>query len=228
MAADRRQPSRGSGDIQDWCDQHGVIRELMPFAYREVDPVDLAAEIRSGLDDLPDTAATFALKDVTDDAKAISGVTDALLLAVGSWRTPREHSSATRWVNPNYPHQKALDDISTDRRLEHCRRAASVGTVQLGDLAPRFGVGQPALSIWLDGRMDWRAERREGRRRLARTLRTAVAWGHDRSAVTALWPLEQATINQWLSAHASEFDVPSDPSYSTAAFQRGKDRGRGR
>lgn len=212
--------------VEGWCDAHGVLLPLTPFAYRDVDIFEFATEFREGIDALPATAATFSLSDLTDHPKRASLMSPPMLHALGAWRLPNDGSGPARWVNPSYVHQDALADIPTDQRLEHCQRCLSFGTVTQHDLAPRFGISHPGLRQWLSRRLDWKAEREAGKRRLARTLRTAVEWGHDVDTVTSIWPQETSTVRTWMYdyAPASEFEPPADPSFEQG-FQQFRDGG---
>lgn len=73
----------------------------------KTDPVNVILDIRSGIDKLPETAATFTLKDVLDEHRPQAVRPEYMALA-GTWKVPAHVSpcgsktGANHWANPNY------------------------------------------------------------------------------------------------------------------------------
>lgn len=208
--ADRVENVAGT-TVTEWCDRHGLIHELTPFASRTTDRIDVARQLHAGIEDLPKTASTFVPRNELDGDIGHGGWLETILLMTGAWPHP-DHD--VRWVNPNYIHLDALPPLDVDRE-QHVRRCAALGVLPAKDIAPRFGISKPSLIEWLGHRdIQFKELRRDGQRRVARTLHTAMAWGHTQSAVTEPWPVPAGTVSYWIQRYAREggFEPPADPS----------------
>lgn len=91
------------------------VREgLLQLSHRKNDPVEVLADLRSGIEDLPETAATFKLKRVLDDhtAKAVRPI---MITLAGSWEVREELYTSERqdsYVNPDYLHRDNYTDAA--------------------------------------------------------------------------------------------------------------------
>jgi hypothetical protein len=67
-----------------------------------IDPVDVMRDLRAGLADLPDTAATFKPKRFADHPTAVD---EGMLVLCGAWPVPDVYPAAggngRKWVNPH-------------------------------------------------------------------------------------------------------------------------------
>lgn len=79
-----------------------------------LDPVAVAADIREGISELPETCATFKLSRVTDTNP--SNLDRRIIWLCGSWRVPKRfrENNPAKYVNPNYPHRARYADIGID------------------------------------------------------------------------------------------------------------------
>ncbi|ELZ84437.1 hypothetical protein C453_12861 [Haloferax elongans ATCC BAA-1513] len=209
--------SNGDVQLSTWCGKHRVLPHLLPFKYRKTTPIEFLDAVVEGLDELPQTAATFTPAQMDDiDVRPAAGaniMTD-MLGTLGAWKVDR--SSSARWVNPNYVHLRKLDNMieSGDRR-EIVERCASYGTLTVADVAPRFGISEMGLRRWLTRKgITWSELRQEGITRLARTIHTASAWGHSELRYARVLPRPEGTIRSWVQKYARDvdFEPPADPS----------------
>ncbi len=201
-------------DVTRWADRHGVIGELLPLAGRETDSIELARTASAELETLPATASTFRPHEVLPNTR---GYTATILRALGAWRYPGDVAKQ-RWVNPNYIHAGTVATIDADR-YEAAKECAHLGTLTVPDVAPRFGVSPSTLTDWLHRRdVQWSDWRRVGRRRFARTMRTAMEWGKTQQAVTEPWPVEAGTVCTWIQRYArnTDWEPPADPTLTGA------------
>jgi len=204
-----RSPDEGP---ESWADRHDVDRLLVPFAYRETNPIEVGQTLAECIDGLRPTAATFNPYEAFED-RPEAVVLNHLLEMHGSWEIDGYRS---KWVNPGYVHLDSFDHgtvTDADDRLAVLDRLAATGVVFLEDLAPRFGLATRGLEAFCyEHDVDWRAKRRAGRRRLARTVRVAVEWGYSVGEVCRALPRPNETIRDWMHQHGQMDVVPEDPS----------------
>lgn len=86
------------------------------------DSVEALIDLREGVEDLPETAATFRINDLTDYHH--SRYTVDMVYLVGSWPAPNRYNSqkAARYVNPNYVHRLGYSDLYVE-----CECGAQLG-----------------------------------------------------------------------------------------------------
>lgn len=208
--------------VTEWCDRHGLIHELTPFASRTSDRIDVVRQLHESIEALPETASTFVPRKELEGDVGHGGWLETVVLMTGAWPHP-EHDR--RWVNPNYIHLDALPPLEVDRE-DHLRRCAALGVLRIEDLAPRFGVTTGSLRTWISRKdIDWRQRRTEGCRQFARTLQTAIKWGHTESEITGCWPRKRGTVRAQIQKFARDegFAAPPDPS-TDSAFLAGDQR----
>jgi hypothetical protein len=201
------------GGAHDWAEKRDFDPLLLPFGYRETDPIAVGQQLSSYIEGLRPTAATFA-PDEGLDASADRPILGHLLELRGSWQL--DSAGRPKFVNPNYVHRGSFDHntvVDTDERLAVLDRMAATGMPTLFDLAPRFGLSAGELHAFCEAHgVNWRAKRRAGRRRLARTARVAVEWGYSFEAVADALPLSTAALGQWIAEDGQMDYVPQDPS----------------
>jgi len=78
--------------------------------------VDTALAIREFIDGLPDTAATFKLKQIDGLETTPTHIPRGILKLMGSWEVPLELSDhkVSSWVNPNHIHAHHYSDALTE------------------------------------------------------------------------------------------------------------------
>jgi len=217
---------------REWCDQHGFVRRLTPFAYRKSDPVTVGEYLSREIASLRPTAATFAPEDAfPDDYTYDPAVVKYHLQLRGSWRIGT--AGRPKYVNPNYVHLGSNDPntvTDTSERTEILDRMARSGIPRLSDLAPMFGLSTADLREFCrendgGGRDRWLS----GRRRAARTCRLAVEWGYSERAVADALPVANSVVYHWLRGPGALDWVPTDPSLGVdAARETTGDRAGGR
>lgn len=207
-----RGPNDGGAEF---ADTHGLDSLLLPFAYRETDPIYVGRKLSAAIADLRQTAATFRPYEPFEDDEVrpdVAIVRHHVHLR-GSWQID---SYRRKHVNPNYVHVESFDHnvvTDTDERLRILDQMAATGIPTLFDLAPRFGLSPGELHAFCEAHdVGWQAKRREGRRRLARTARVAVEWGYSLEAVADALPLTTAALGQWIAEYGEMEYVPDDPS----------------
>lgn len=117
-------------DTDLWL-KHGRHTFLAP-ARADGDTLPLYRDIERGLEEMPDSKATFRLSEVLDehDPGDVTQYTIGILTLLGSWRLNevyRSNDHCHRYVNPAYPHKAHYTDVSA-----RCGCGAVV-----------FGVGWP-------------------------------------------------------------------------------------
>jgi len=77
-------------------------------------PIELAANVRDGIETMPESKAMFRLRDVLDDGgRATAGLADYRVVELaGAWPVPDAFATGndTRWVNPTYTHARYYSD----------------------------------------------------------------------------------------------------------------------
>lgn len=224
MSADTKRWPRSSDPdtptISEFCERHGLISELVPFAHREHNPWTLAHDLNAEFEELPTTAATLTTGDllerITGSRGSWNGYLHTVLIAIGSWPVTNHSSRATRWANPYYPHQRALAPGGWGSRVEHLQECARIGVYDTADIAPRLDMSEGRLRGWLsENDIPWNDWRAEGRKRLGRTIRVTNAWT-DRGIkdVSDLLPKNYTRVKKWAVRYAREdgWAAPEDPS----------------
>lgn len=205
----------------EWCNQHDLIPALTPLPHRTVDPWDVVAAVTEFLDSLPTTAATFQPNRVFKDSDArVEGrhrIVRAALLLVGSWPLGRVND-AMRWVNPDYPHERALAPGHWDDREDHVRECASIATLFNREIAPRFDLTPDSFRKFVSrANIPWGDLRSAAIGRMARTILTAAVWT-DRSErqLAVVMPIPDGTVRSWLQERARNegFTAPEEPEVS--------------
>jgi|GEM_PF-1980609 len=218
--------------LNTWAHEYGVIPSLVPFGYRSYDPVEFVVILRKLIEDAQATKATFASREIFDEAgiqREISACyLEDLIRLAGSWmyddgthfETGVSERTITRWINPEYVHVTGLEPSITKPRyrIEELRRAASLGISSQADIGPRFGIGRKGVeSVCNRHDIPWGTWRDWGKARIARTVRTIVIWTDwTIKEVAAAINVPKRTLEYWMyTRHASDFEVPADPSYET-------------
>lgn len=225
---------RGHGvSLQQWATEVGVIPALIPFEYRDYDPVAFVAEFRDAISDVPATKATFSTPEIRDATgnkdRVVNPSFEQLVRLARSWQySDGSHyvvsdttTATTRWVNPEYVHVVDLEPSITDPeyRIEELRRAARLGILSTSDLAPRFGVRTCKGVQKFCARHDipWREWRTWGRRQIARTCRLVSEWSaYSVADLADILDCATRTLQDWVyNRYAADFEPPADPSNET-------------
>lgn len=221
---DGTEPS-GDTTVTEWAATHDVLPSILPFAYRETEPIDLLATLSDGLDALPATAATFKVSDLLGDAETFArsfGATehiDTMLALCGSFQCD-ETSTGKRYSNPHYIHGSVHREPwgSTAERVAFAERMAHLGAVERAAVARHFGVETQTLSWAFDAHdFAWDAHRQAGKARFVRSVETVVEWtGRDYVAVLDPLPVSYSQHRYWRDRFVDDdFEPPADP--TTAA-----------
>lgn len=200
------------------CREEDLIREFLPFGFREYCVLDLHRSLRKAVTTLPDTRATFTVRDVVDavplTAKELAHDLDTHLYALGAWPADGFTGTREKWVNPGYVHAQSFASLTErDERRAYFEAVARLGLLPQHELTDplgvetRRGVAHATESCGID----YRAERRAGQRRLARTWKTAHAYGWTLQALADIFDVPQGTVSGWITRHAGDWQVPANP-----------------
>ena len=197
----------------EWCERHGFNRLMVPFAYRETDPIQLGRDLDAYIMSRRPTAATFVPGRALDFQPDPVALQYHLALR-GSWKI--ETSDRPKYVNPDYVHVRSFGHgiiEDTGERLDVLDRMARSGIPELGDLAPMFGLTTRELEVFCEQYdVDWREKWLRGRERTIRSCCLAVEWGYSPREVAESLPVADSVVWHWLQSHALD-DVPRDPSF---------------
>ena len=207
--------------VSEWVDYHDLLAALLPFGYRDADPIDQFVRLSEGVADLPNTAATFKTSDILGEKEAFdrgfaaSTHVETMFRILGAFKHS-ETSTGWRWSNPNYIHGSVHREPwgSTAERVAFAREVAALGTVEWMDVARRFGVEKQTLTYHFDkAGFDWPSARDKGKARLARTVETAYAWtDREYREITDPLPISYSAFNHWRrDLVADDFEPPADP-----------------
>ena len=207
-------PTRGPKDGgKAWCDQHGFNRLLVPFRYRESNPIEIGSDLSEQIRTRRPTAATVA-PDEAFDYQPNAEILEFHVRLRGSWRLKR--AGRPKYVNPGYVHISSFDhDIieDTDDRLDVLEQMARSGIPHLRDLAPMFGLSTVELREFCEQYdVDWHETWLRGRERTIRSCCLAVEWGYSPCEVAASLPVKDTVVWHWLQSNALD-RVPRDPSF---------------
>lgn len=214
-------PNHGNMPVSDWVDHYGLVPGLVPFDYRDYDPLDAVSDIRDILDSKPQTAARVTLSEIRDAVGFTTGSVyslEALMEIAGSWRISDHFSDRSAWANPNYVHGVETPVTDADERRATLRRLAGYGTLTHAAIAPRFGLANAgSLRRWVSRHdIPWSEWRIDGVRKMARTAHLTQRWtDHSETDIADALDTPAGTLKGWIHNHArtdSSFDVPRDPS----------------
>jgi hypothetical protein len=226
--ATRMRPFKGSErlSVSEFCDHHGIHRWLVPFPHRKTDPWDFLNSVNQSLTELNDYTATIRPSDVFTENELNGGsVAHQILRLRGSY--PIDDTKHTQWTNPEYAHGQNYFEPVADRE-DHARRLASAGWFELSDLCERYGINNDvAMQRWLSRRgLTWTDLRREGRRRIARSIKTTHKWS-DLSIAECKrrLPMNDNTLETWIRRYVynSEWEAPAEPIPENADLMRQHD-----
>lgn len=204
----------------EYCEQHGLIPELVPFGHRNYDPWEMLLELDEGVRDLPQTAGTFRLGRLLDDTHAKNNYWRASVETVarllGAWPHNHPRRGESTWVNPHYIHERALAPADVESREAHVLKCADAAVFDISDIAARFDIDAHSLEQWV-ARNDvgWSDRRRAARAAMGRTLTTTAAWtGRTQSELIEPLPVAYETARCWIREHVnqSDWETPIDPS----------------
>jgi transposase-like protein len=207
--------------IGEWIAEYDLIGALVPFAYRKRDPIEQLTEIRDGLDALPRTAATFTSDGILGDEETFHRGFSASTHLTTMYRLCRAFkcgstSTGWRWANPEYVHGSVHREPwgSLSERVWFAKRAARLGTIEVADLARRFGTSASSLrGQFADAGLSWEQRRNHGRRRLARTADTIVAWsGRSYADLARALGVTPRQLRWWREQYLrDDWSPPADP-----------------
>lgn len=207
--------------VSEWTEYHDLLAALLPFGYRDADPIGQFVRLSDGVADLPRTAATFKTSDILGEKQnfergfAASTHVTTMFRLLGAFKHS-ETSTGWRWSNPNYIHGSVHREPwgSTDERVAFARDAAALGTLEIEDVARHFGVSTSAMRTCLSNAgFEWSAARNDGRERLAKTVETVVEWsGREYLDVVDPLPTTYSAHRHWVVNYVGDdWTPPEDP-----------------
>jgi hypothetical protein len=208
-------------DVSDWCEHYGVDMALMPFTYRNYDPIEACRNIKDHLDGMHDLAQTFRAKDC-NISHLTSNKTIKPLLRLYGVTEMRDTSKGMRYKNPQYEHYDAcIQPISDmDERKEFYEQYQYNPYLGGEWYGKHWGISSKTAMNTIVGEFGYslKADRDYGRKRLARTLHTITQWCDDRSQkeVCEIMPGEYSTVRDYIwrfAIDAEEWQPPERPTH---------------
>lgn len=222
---DLRKPKGTAGGNQpvhvtDWCEYHDLHMALMPFDYRDYDPLEACRSIKDTLDGLHPLAQTFMAKDCGISNLAGSKTINPLLELYGVTKM-RDTSKGMRYYNPQYEHyDECIQPITdTEQRLAFYNRYKHNPWLDSVWYGKHFGITQQGVTKWLKRHGESiQAGRKQARKRLARTLYTIVQWRDDvcQADLCRLMPPKHKTVKVQIRRYArtaEEWQPPERPTH---------------
>ena len=216
-----------SGDttVTDWAATHDVLPSILPFAYRDSNPVAMLRTFAAEIDALPRTAATFKVSDLIGDADEFARTfgadqhVETHLALCGAFQCDQT-STGKRYSNPNYIHGSVHRDSwgTPAERVAFAERMARLGAVPLDAVGRHFGLSRTGISDALRAEgFTWNAERQAGKARLACSVETIAAWTDwDYTEILRPIGVDYRAFRYWRSTYVDDdFEPPADP--TTAA-----------
>ena len=213
MSTERVRPTQ-------WAELNDLHPFMLPFGFRAQNPVEVMQSIRSELDALPKTAMDLSHKTVGNKGWCRTMYVEDLQKMFelnGCWIIGQLANGTNRYANPNYLHLSVHDPITgVEERKQFVKRVAGYGTWTLDDVAVVFGIKPTSVRSFLSRQnIDWLPLAKEGRRRLARTLKTIHNWtAKPMREVAALVNVDRRTVYKWLDRHVENPIPESDPFHS--------------
>lgn len=215
--------------LATWAFEYDVIPALVPFEYRDFDPVNAVQNIREAIAESPPTKATFSVPELEEicaqTARYNRSYFRTLIRLAGAWAYDDgsyylENRMVKRWVNPAYVHAKSMDPTITDpqARIEELRHAASLGIITLDDIGPRFGITEGGVYEFCTSRgIPWTEWRKWGLRRFSRTVKLVRDWtDYSEKSLGEAFGVPESTIGDWMRLfYAADFEPPADPSHES-------------
>jgi len=201
--------------VANYCDYHKLHSGLLPMPGRLHDPVNLLREVSEGLDQLPELAESYMLKDIHGGSippKYVWGI--HVLFGVTKMR---ETSKGMRYKNPDYLHYDArIDPITdTEERLEFYERHKINPGITGEWLAKHWGYASKDCANTFLRRHGYnrRDDKVEAMTRIGRTALCIREWCGiplDRLGKLLPWPFE--TVRDWASRFGlqADWNVPRD------------------
>jgi len=219
---DLRKPKRTAGGNQpihvtDWCEHHDLHMALMPFDYRNYDPLEACRSIKETLDGMHDYAQTFMAKDCGISHLAGAKTINPLLRLYGVTQM-RVTSKGQRYKNPQYEHYDAcIDPITTDpERRAFYEQWQNVPTVDGEWFGKHFDVTASRFYRWVKqaGYTPYKKQALRNRQRLGRTIATIALWTEwSQREIMRLLPLPTKRMDGHIQRHVrnSEWQPPERP-----------------
>lgn len=202
-------------NLSKWSDEHGVIREIIPFARLEYDPLELCAFVRSEIERAPQTKKYFKQKTIAKKIGRTANDKKRFITAfalAGSWL----HADGT-YANPAYCHSHHLPTNSGNsmERREYIADRARYGIVDLRDIAPRFQLTRNGIRAWVRRKsipvQKWK---QQGQQRIYRSIHTMCSWQVKRKRIGRAFGLSANRISEiHTSMIESAYDPPVRPTY---------------
>jgi len=192
-------------DVSDWCEHYDMMMPLMPFDYRNYDPIEACRNIKETLDGMHDLAQTFMSKDCNISHLAGSKTINPLLrLYRVTWM--RETSKGQRYKNPQYEHYDACITPITDHdeRVTFYENWKDVPSVDGNWFSKHFGIEPSPFYRWVknNGYVPYSEQDRYNRQRLGRTIATVAMWTEwSQREIMEILPLRWKRMDGHIQRH---------------------------
>lgn len=201
-----------------WANERGLLVELLPFGFRQHDPIAELRALQAQFDEWPKTKATWSVDEYDGSLTNFHATHETpATMFTGAYRIQRSNGSS-RWTNPRYVHDHTLEVVSGKSKLDYYLDAARIGVLDISDVAPRFGVTKSGVDKYLRYHgYQWGELRRDGQTRFARTVKTIDNWtDYSLAEIAVCVPQSPRTVQRWVSQHAADYEPPVDPSRGRA------------
>lgn len=214
-----------------WGDALDIYSGFLPFAYLDVNVVDVLTTVGEFLESRPQTrqrvssSELYSLAGLIDKQPGPFDFEDICLLH-GWWKGGEAASSGTYYCNPDYCHdhgdahltrESYWDDESgeyVNERFEVAIRATRMG-LSSRVVYKAYGLNEPRhVTAWLSEHgFDWPSKRKEGLRKMARTFKTLHEWGYTYPEIADAFNMPSSTVANRAADLCYDFEPPADPSY---------------
>lgn len=207
---------------REFAAHYDVYAGLLPFRFLEHNRLAAFLDAAEWLHDLRPTKATFRISEMADHCGVSPTrlyMSDDLLTFLtyhGSYPLDPD-APRTRYVNPEYVHGHPpgglLGPDEPIKRVLWLHRYAATGVIPMTTVADRFDTTPSGLRSFAAAYgVSYRQARTAGRRTMARTAQTIMAWaGCSPDVVARLFGVSAGLVRGAVSDHRMDL-VPPDPS----------------
>lgn len=214
----------------EWAAHHGVNHQLLPLRHRLYDPLAAAITVRETIEGFHEFQETWTIGETEDDTDL--GRFDAKirsqLLRLHGVIVYDDDTRPKRFYNPEYHHydHQAKPITDTDDRLRIYDEHTALGVHPVEWYCDHFGLTAAELrdfAVEHDRRPPEEAVR-AGRRRLGRTLYTAIQWSPwDIGSIADAIDQPPVTVRKWIHEAVFGGDPNSEPVWQPPRRPVGKE-----
>lgn len=198
----------------EWAETEGLFHELLPYGYRESNPLEILTALRETYESLGNYKQLWQSSHVVDETGLSVSPRQyrRLILFSGAWPvyTHREGNPHS-YANPLYTHEKYPAINDTARRKELLAQTVDIPHWTDSRLGQAFGItkhGARKYRLRHGDSIDGHYNQLD---RLARTVKTINHWGYTYKEIGEALPYKWKTLHKQVENLAQDYTPPSNP-----------------